>query len=114
MSTVTDGRRIALSAPKLRVVLGDWDDESTWTELEVQTFQPDMVAAEELLKRNGIPTFNDSPITAQAAIAYFALKRRRHDDAHAWDDFLARLLETSQVEDQVVEDPTSPAATSGP
>lgn len=89
---------VKLTTPRLRVVLGDPEDESTWTELHVQTIGRDVQATEELLGQLKRGTFSSSPIAAQAMLAYFASRRSGQvEPGMTWPQFQETYLEVSDV-----------------
>lgn len=98
-----------LNSPTLRVVLGDWADESTWTDHEVKVIGRDMQMAEQLFARHK-PWGKaiDSPIKFQAVMAFYAIKRAAGYTG-SWDQFEAEYLEVTEVDSDEVG-PTSAAA----
>lgn len=71
---MSDDAEIVLSSPKLRVVIGDPADASTWRQYVVQTVNKDHLRAEaQLAARKGDVT--SEPIHMLTAAAFHALKR---------------------------------------
>jgi hypothetical protein len=105
-------KTITLSSPRYRVVVGDWDDETTWRELEVQSLGRDLQMAESLFARHkdwGRPTEN--AIKLQAVAAFYALRRTGQVDG-SWDAFESAYLEVTEAGQEVVG-PTEPGPEPG-
>lgn len=87
-------RKIALKSPRLVVVLGNPDDESTWTEVPVQTIGSDMERVEAYYAKAKRP-LQEYPIESQRMLGYFALRRsgRIAPDVSP-DDYAAGHIET--------------------
>jgi hypothetical protein len=98
---------IHLNSPRYRVVFGDPEDETTWTEVEVQAITRDLQQAESLFVRHKWGKPADQPFRLTAASAYFALKRSGRIEG-TWDDFENGYLEVGVAGVDAV-DPTQPA-----
>lgn len=87
---------IKLTSPKLRVVMGNPDDESTWTEHEVQTMGRDSTAAETLMGVQKYGRTTDHPVLFMVAMAYYAMLRNGAF-AGPWDDFQNAYIEITGI-----------------
>jgi len=102
-----------LQNPRLTIVLGDVEDESTWEEHQVQTLGRDWQAVEEQFGRRKWGPISSRNITAQAMLGYYALRRTgRIPAGFTWEDFEAAYLEVANAELENVS-PTEPAPEAG-
>lgn len=98
--------RIRLSSPRLRVVVGNPADESTWQEMRVQSINRDQLEAEKELLDGKRGAFTDHPILVLTAIAYAALRRTGKLTAGSLKDFEAGCIDLEAIDELV--DPTRP------
>lgn len=101
---------VSLKSPRLRVVLGDPEDASSWDEHTIRVIGRDMQATEELLRQLKRGSLGENPITGQAMFAYFALRRTGAiPPGTTWADFQNTYLEVTEAESAEQVGPTSPA-----
>lgn len=101
---------IKLSSPHYRVVLGDPNDETTWSETTIRTFSTDMMRAEQIMAR-AKENVQSLPMRYGAICVWAALKRRGDVDS-PWEDFERSLVDLDQVGETVAV-PTQPAPEAG-
>jgi hypothetical protein len=111
-------KKITLSSPKFRVVLGDPNDpndEDAWQEVEVQSMTRDIAAAEQLFRQRKWGPTTEQGIRMMAVTAWQALRRNHLIDATtSWERFEASYVDLEAVEDDDAEEgPTPPAPEAG-
>lgn len=96
-----------------RVVLGDEDDEQTWTELLVRTRPMDSDMAMDLIGRHkDWPGVKENPFRFMLAQVYYAM-RRRGEYTGNFDQFRDDLLVCESTDDDEEVVPTEPAPIAG-
>lgn len=108
-----------MAAPRMKnfkrftVILGDPEDESTWESHEVQSIGRDMSAVEvDFSRRNW--KVSERPVTAQAMLGYYAMRRTGRIPADfSWSDFEAAYLEVANADEAEDVTPTQPAPEAG-
>lgn len=90
-----------LTAYRFKVVLGDPEDDATWTEFNVTAFGRDIQQVERLFADRKWGTTTDRPVTAATAAAYYALTRGGKF-AGSFDDFENAYIEVQAAENAVV------------
>jgi hypothetical protein len=87
---------IKLSSPRLRVITGNVDDESTWTEYEFQTIGQDSIMAETLAGVQKWGRVQDHALRYLSAMAYYAMLRNGKFQG-GYDEFERATIEVQPV-----------------
>jgi hypothetical protein len=102
-----------ITLEEYRVVLGDEDDESTWSEITVRLRPMDSDMAFDLIGRHKEwPKPADNPYRLVLAQVFYALKRRGEYTGN-FDQFRADALVCESTDDDEEVTPTEPAPTAG-
>lgn len=94
-------QRIMLRQPRMRVVLGDPEDESTWEEYEVQTIGSDQMRVEELFAQRKWGKPLEEPFRLNLSLGYFAMNRTGRFIG-TLDEFIAQSIETMAIAQEEV------------
>lgn len=87
---------IKLTSPKLAIVTGDPDDDSTWEEFEVQTIGRDSIMAETLGGVQKWGRVQDHSMRYLSAMGYYAMMRRGAFSG-SYEDFENATIEIRPV-----------------
>lgn len=99
--------------PEFRVVVGDREDESTWTEVFVRVFPAEQDMAADLIARHKEwPTVQQNPLRFMHAQVYYAMRGRQLYTGN-FDQFRTDLIVCASTDDDEEIVPTEPALSAG-